>query len=63
MDSPESPAKCDSAKLPTKLIADLFDDSEGSVDPVYQAKARILNQALQEMGMGKYQVSFYQPRR
>ncbi|KAH9031886.1 MFS general substrate transporter [Lactarius pseudohatsudake] len=32
---------------------DLHD--EGSVDPVYQAKARMLNQALQEIGMGKYQ--------
>lgn len=29
---------------------------EGSVDPVYHAKARVLNQALQEIGMGKYQV-------
>ncbi|TFY81329.1 hypothetical protein EWM64_g2689 [Hericium alpestre] len=28
---------------------------EGSIDPVYQAKARILNDALQEIGMGKYQ--------
>ncbi|TBU29718.1 MFS general substrate transporter [Dichomitus squalens] len=28
---------------------------EGSVDPVYQAKARVLNAALQEIGMGKYQ--------
>ncbi|KAI0054046.1 MFS general substrate transporter [Auriscalpium vulgare] len=26
-----------------------------SVDPVYQAKARILNDAFQEIGMGKYQ--------
>jgi hypothetical protein len=33
---------------------DLHD--EGSVDPVYQAKARVLNRALQEIGMGKYQV-------
>jgi len=33
---------------------DLHD--EGSVDPVYQAKAHVLNQALQEIGMGKYQV-------
>ncbi|KAI0291552.1 MFS general substrate transporter [Russula brevipes] len=32
---------------------DLHD--EGSVDPVYQAKAHVLNQALQEIGMGKYQ--------
>ncbi|KAL5495861.1 MFS1_1 [Sanghuangporus weigelae] len=31
---------------------DLFDDS---IDPVYQAKARILNHAIQEIGMGKYQ--------
>ncbi|EJF60265.1 MFS general substrate transporter [Dichomitus squalens LYAD-421 SS1] len=28
---------------------------EGSVDPVYQARARVLNAALQEIGMGKYQ--------
>jgi hypothetical protein len=33
---------------------DLHDD--GSVDPVYHAKARVLNQALQEIGMGKYQI-------
>ncbi|KAH7887129.1 MFS general substrate transporter [Phlebopus sp. FC_14] len=33
---------------------DIFTDS-GSLDPVYQAKARILNDALQEIGMGKYQ--------
>ena len=30
---------------------------EGSVDPVYLAKARLLNAAIQEIGMGKYQVS------
>jgi hypothetical protein len=28
----------------------------GVIDPVYQAKAHILNEALQEIGMGKYQV-------
>lgn len=33
---------------------DLF--GEGSVDPVYQAKARVLNAAIQDIGMGKYQV-------
>lgn len=39
---------------PTILsVQDLHD--EGSVDPVYHAKARVLNQALQEIGMGKYQ--------
>jgi hypothetical protein len=40
---------------PTILsVQDLHDDE--SVDPVYHAKARVLNQALQEIGMGKYQV-------
>ncbi|KAF8443664.1 MFS general substrate transporter [Boletus edulis BED1] len=34
---------------------DIYD--EPSLDPVYQAKARILNDALQEIGMGKYQAS------
>ncbi|KAG6332981.1 hypothetical protein ID866_6109 [Astraeus odoratus] len=29
--------------------------AEGSLDPVYHAKAKILNDALQEIGMGKYQ--------
>jgi hypothetical protein len=28
---------------------------DGSVDPVYQRKALILNQAIQEIGMGRYQ--------
>ncbi|KAL4248788.1 MFS transporter superfamily protein [Abortiporus biennis] len=37
----------------TKVNDDLFE--EGSVDPVYQAKARLLNAAIQEIGMGKYQ--------
>ncbi|KAI0647860.1 MFS general substrate transporter [Trametes meyenii] len=33
---------------------DIFDDAAG-VDPVYQAKAKILNDAFQEIGMGRYQ--------
>ncbi|KAI0270602.1 MFS general substrate transporter [Gloeopeniophorella convolvens] len=36
---------------------DIYD--EGAVDPVYQAKARVLNQALQEIGMGKYQWALF----
>ena len=32
---------------------------EGSVDPVYQAKAHVLNQAIQDIGMGKYQVGLH----
>ncbi|KAL7279805.1 hypothetical protein ACG7TL_006212 [Trametes sanguinea] len=34
---------------------DIFEDDSG-VDPVYQAKARIMNDAIQEIGMGKYQI-------
>lgn len=33
---------------------DIYTDA--AIDPVYQAKARILNDALQEIGMGRYQV-------
>ena len=33
----------------------VFDDAPG-LDRVYHAKARLLNNALQEIGMGKYQV-------
>lgn len=40
----------------TKVFpTDLYDD--GYSDPVYRAKARILNNSIQEIGMGKYQVS------
>jgi hypothetical protein len=35
-------------------VQDVLEGSE--VDPVYHAKAHILNNALQEIGMGKYQV-------
>jgi len=31
-------------------------DAYGSLDPTYVAKAKILNDALREIGMGKYQV-------
>jgi hypothetical protein len=42
-------------ELPAVLVKEDLHD-EGSVDPVYQAKARILNHALQDIGMGRYQV-------
>lgn len=35
-------------------LDDIFE--KGSVDPIYHAKARVLNEALQEIGMGTYQV-------
>lgn len=44
-------------KLEEKYSHAATDDvfSEGTVDPVYLAKARILNAAIQEIGMGQYQ--------
>lgn len=36
---------------------DIYDD--GTVDPIYQAKARLLNAALKEIGMGRYQVRLH----
>lgn len=33
---------------------DLYEDEYS--DPIYQAKARILNHSIQEIGMGRYQV-------
>ncbi|KAG9309579.1 major facilitator superfamily domain-containing protein [Chiua virens] len=38
---------------------DVYD--EPTVDPVYQKKAQILNDALQDIGMGRYQASFLFP--
>ena len=40
---------------------DVYDGEESGVDPIYHAKARILNQAIQEIGMGKYQVRYLHP--
>lgn len=40
---------------------DVYDEGESGVDPVYQAKARILNDAFQEIGMGRYQVRTESP--
>ena len=37
-----------------KATNDIYED--GTIDPVYQAKARVLNSAIQEIGMGRYQV-------
>ena len=36
---------------------DVFDGEDLAVDPVFHAKANVLNAAIQEIGMGKYQVS------
>jgi hypothetical protein len=38
----------------TSSVENLY--KEGVLDPVYYAKTMVLNRALQEIGMGKYQV-------
>ncbi len=40
---------------------DVFDEDDSGIDPVYQAKAHVLNEAIQEIGMGKYQVCLCVP--
>lgn len=35
---------------------DVFNDTDSGVDPVYHAKATLLNEAIQHIGMGRYQV-------
>ncbi|KAI0715627.1 MFS general substrate transporter [Cerioporus squamosus] len=45
----------ESAFPPLVGTHDIFEGEEDAVDPVYQAKARILNAAFQEIGMGRYQ--------
>lgn len=40
---------------PVKQSHDIYEEDD-SVDPVYHAKARVLGDAFQEIGMGKYQV-------
>lgn len=36
---------------------DIYDGDDSTVDPVYKAKIMLINDAFQEIGMGKYQVS------
>ena len=38
-------------------LQDVYEEGESGIDPIYHAKARVLNSAFQEIGMGKYQVS------
>ena len=51
----ETPSTAGSSSSNSTRV-DLFSDE--TVDPIYQAKAHVLNQAIQKIGMGKYQVSY-----
>lgn len=39
------------------LKPDLYED--GTLDPVYEAKIRLLNREIQDIGMGRYQVCLF----
>ncbi|KAI0632309.1 MFS general substrate transporter [Trametes polyzona] len=41
--------------IPVDHGKDLYDEDDASVDPVYKAKANVLGDAFQEIGMGRYQ--------
>ena len=43
------------AALPAHL-RDLYGEDDSGVDPVYEAKAKLINDAFEEIGMGRYQV-------
>lgn len=45
----------DTKIAPVGGLYDIIED-ESAVDPIYTAKAKILSDAFQEIGMGKYQV-------
>ena len=56
------PTKISDGKQPEEAhSADILEEApaavleEGSLDPVYEAKARVLNKAIQDIGMGRYQ--------
>ena len=48
-----------SASLPAHL-RDLYGEDDSGVDPVYEAKAKMINDAFEEIGMGRYQVGSWQ---
>ncbi|OJT15968.1 hypothetical protein TRAPUB_8791 [Trametes pubescens] len=37
---------------------DIYDGDDSTVDPVYRAKIMLINDAFQEIGMGKYQIAW-----
>jgi hypothetical protein len=53
----DTPTSIGSPPNERRQLADLYEDA--SIDPAYQAKARMLNRAIQEIGMGKYQVGLH----
>lgn len=65
-DSPDHQDSVEEKNEPSLVVAtnvtqaqtsgDLYGASDTSLDLVYKAKAKVLGDAFQEMGMGKYQV-------
>jgi len=53
-DSRSFNGKQDHVGISSKTVENLYDDSV--LDPAYYAKTLVLNNAIQEVGMGRYQV-------
>lgn len=51
--SPQSSKSATTVDGPASVIA------EGNFDPVYEAKARVLNNAMSEIGFGKYHKALF----
>lgn len=49
-------AHSDESSLKAHEDNDIYSDESAGLDRVYHVKARLLNTAIQEIGMGKYQV-------
>jgi hypothetical protein len=52
MDSSDEKA---SPKVQVHVVEDLYVGDQDAIDPAYHAKAKILNDVIQQMGMGRYQ--------
>ncbi len=61
---PNRPAASDQVGKALELPTDEADAlPKEALDPVYAAKAEVLNRAIQDIGFGRYQVSCPQPVR
>ena len=56
-DNPQKSPAIVTLESATSSVENLYE--EGVLDPVYYAKTLVLNRALQEIGMGKYQVNIF----
>lgn len=59
MSSIKSKSDTVDVKVMSHVALDDLYDTDGAVDPIYQAKSRVLSEAIQEIGMGRYQYHLF----